>query len=735
MIDGKYRYFAFISYKREDERWAKWLQYQLEHYKLPSSLNGRSDLPKEIRPIFKDTSELSVGNLPDQIHNALELSKYLIVICSPRSAKSEWVNKEAGDFISMGRTRNIVPFIIEGHPFAADSAEECFPQSIRQIPEEEEILGANINEIGRDVAVVKVVSRLFDLRFDDLWRRREREQKRKRNLVITSLAALVLMISGIALWMYHQKNETQRANWKMMQNQARMVSEKSKTEIQKGYTYDALLALLELMPQDRSRPFVPELEEALRTAYDSLKSQRWNKRYFDNHYDFISFADDDSRIICQDSLSIDIYDTKTLIRQRHFHVPDNLRASPFFLSPQCDTVFFMDSLRVMCFRVSDNRKIKELDYTLETLDRCMDACGHRIGYQEWPWISEWKKYKNLPDDAVILEYQPQRKFVFYCQDIEDEFGIQSRYVLYDCQSKEALRVLDQNGKPFRIDEWCFITSASFSPDGSRLVVAFSNGGGTIYDLNDFSTTAFDCGASGHCAHYSNYLEFGRNGQILHSSMFDSFKVFDGTTFALVDSLRTSFSDSVSGQMNSEGNICIIGDSDDCFIWYKNNDDRASVRKDGFKLLKSDKLYSEDTILDKRFHIRVDEDGTLWFEDLKGEYEPWNKSEKGRYIDVKGYFQDNKYIGIIKEGFRDAQYGAEILDIHSGQTVFTFPTVVYIDEIYYNDDSEQLAIGNDEEPFIDCVYDFPSLDHLINLCRMATKGMELSQTARKRFYLE
>jgi hypothetical protein len=103
--------------------------------------------------------------------------------------------------------------------------------------------------------VVKVVSRLCDLRFDDLWQRREREQKRKRNLVITSLAALVLMISGVALWMYHQKNETQRANWKMMQNQARMVSEKSKSEIQKGYTYDALLALLELMPQDGSRPF------------------------------------------------------------------------------------------------------------------------------------------------------------------------------------------------------------------------------------------------------------------------------------------------------------------------------------------------------------------------------------------------------------------------------------------------------------------------------------------------
>lgn len=33
-----YKYLAFISYKREDEKWAKWLQNILEHYKLPISV-------------------------------------------------------------------------------------------------------------------------------------------------------------------------------------------------------------------------------------------------------------------------------------------------------------------------------------------------------------------------------------------------------------------------------------------------------------------------------------------------------------------------------------------------------------------------------------------------------------------------------------------------------------------------------------------------------------------------
>ena len=32
----QYSYYAFISYKREDEHWAKWLQNQLETYHIPS---------------------------------------------------------------------------------------------------------------------------------------------------------------------------------------------------------------------------------------------------------------------------------------------------------------------------------------------------------------------------------------------------------------------------------------------------------------------------------------------------------------------------------------------------------------------------------------------------------------------------------------------------------------------------------------------------------------------------
>ena len=160
-------YFAFISYKREDEKWAKWLAHELDNYKLPSTLNGK-ELPQSLRKTFRDVDELSAGNLPEQIYKALSMADNLIVVCSPRSANSDWVNKEIEDFIKIkdGKVDHIFPFIIEGEPFSKDESKECFPKKLRELPQDKEILGGNINEQGgRNAAVVKVVAGMLGVSF------------------------------------------------------------------------------------------------------------------------------------------------------------------------------------------------------------------------------------------------------------------------------------------------------------------------------------------------------------------------------------------------------------------------------------------------------------------------------------------------------------------------------------------------------------------------------------------
>ena len=52
----QYTNIASISYKREDEKWAKWLQKKLEHYKLPTEIRKKNpdlEFAKNPRNILK----------------------------------------------------------------------------------------------------------------------------------------------------------------------------------------------------------------------------------------------------------------------------------------------------------------------------------------------------------------------------------------------------------------------------------------------------------------------------------------------------------------------------------------------------------------------------------------------------------------------------------------------------------------------------------------------------------
>ena len=231
MTDHK-EYYAFISYKREDEKWAKWLAGKLENYHLPSTLNGK-ELPKNLRPVFRDTDELSAGNLPRQIYQALAISKNLIVICSPRSAQSEWVNKEIKDFIELkdGKAENIYPFIIDGSPFSKDKEQECFPTALLSLPDNEERLGGNINEQGgREAAFVKIISGMLDVSFDSLWQKHERAQKRKRIAIVIASLLFALVCLGIGGYIVSQNIKLDEANKEIAAERDRANLERDRAE-------------------------------------------------------------------------------------------------------------------------------------------------------------------------------------------------------------------------------------------------------------------------------------------------------------------------------------------------------------------------------------------------------------------------------------------------------------------------------------------------------------------------
>lgn len=203
-MNDSFKYFAFISYNAKDTAWGKRLQNKLEHYKMPSTLCSEHGWKRRpINPVFFAPTDIQPGGLTEELQNRLEASKNLIVICSPNSAKSQWVGKEIEFFHSLGRTQNIHFFIVEGTPHSGDPDTECFNPAIDQLGLPE-ILGVNIHEkvshlpwLNRERAFVQLVSKLLGVEFDTIWKRHKRQLVRKAFAwaigVIAVLCAILLV--------------------------------------------------------------------------------------------------------------------------------------------------------------------------------------------------------------------------------------------------------------------------------------------------------------------------------------------------------------------------------------------------------------------------------------------------------------------------------------------------------------------------------------------------------------
>jgi tetratricopeptide (TPR) repeat protein len=206
-----FRYRAFISYSHRDKSWADWLHKALEIYAIPKRLVGQAApggvvIPRRLAPIFRDRDELaSATDLGRKVNEALAQSESLLVICSPHSAASRWVNEEVLAFRRMGRSERIFCLIVDGEPNASDlpgrAAEECFAPALRQALAADGKLGsartepiaadARPGKDGKANAKLKLIAGMLDVGFDALKRREL--QRRTRRMAALATAALVVM--------------------------------------------------------------------------------------------------------------------------------------------------------------------------------------------------------------------------------------------------------------------------------------------------------------------------------------------------------------------------------------------------------------------------------------------------------------------------------------------------------------------------------------------------------------
>lgn len=213
------RYSAFISYSHRDKAWADRLHRGLESYRLPKALRGKAAATRpsgdRLLPVFRDREEFaSSADLGDAIRDALDNSGTLVVLCSPRSASSRWVNQEIEYFLSLGRADRIQCFVVDGEPFAsADPAradEECLPPALLAAGREPLAADARPTGDGFNQAKLKLLASIFEVPYDGLRRRdAARRQRRLLTIAVASVVGLVIT-SGLAVAAVLARNEAVR---------------------------------------------------------------------------------------------------------------------------------------------------------------------------------------------------------------------------------------------------------------------------------------------------------------------------------------------------------------------------------------------------------------------------------------------------------------------------------------------------------------------------------------------
>src|SRR6516225_7186336 len=208
---------VFISYRHvePDRRVAEWLHGAVETFSIPRALRPPGGSARLGR-VFRDEEELSASsNLPKEIEQALNHSKWLIVVCSPRAVLSPWVNREIAYFRGLGRDQQILALLIEGEPASSfpaalyDARGKPRPQDITQ---HDEPLAADMRAGDaserriRHFAKLRLLATILGCRFDDL-RQREQEREQRRLLLLTGLVSVALVVVGYMGWLANEQRK------------------------------------------------------------------------------------------------------------------------------------------------------------------------------------------------------------------------------------------------------------------------------------------------------------------------------------------------------------------------------------------------------------------------------------------------------------------------------------------------------------------------------------------------
>jgi tetratricopeptide (TPR) repeat protein len=222
-------YRAFISYSHRDKAFAQKLHRLIEGYRIPAKLVGRKtavgETPRRLRPVFRDREELPAsGDLSAELSAALRNSMFLVVICSPASARSRWVNEEIRQFKQVHGDSRVLAVVVDGEPHASETpgreALECFPPALRvrlgpdgelsDIPAEPIAADVRREADGERLALQKLVAGLTGLKLDELVQRETQRRIAQMTVIAAGAVSGMVVTGGLAFYANSLRIEADR---------------------------------------------------------------------------------------------------------------------------------------------------------------------------------------------------------------------------------------------------------------------------------------------------------------------------------------------------------------------------------------------------------------------------------------------------------------------------------------------------------------------------------------------
>jgi hypothetical protein len=233
-------YDAFISYSgfrkageasQLDRKVAERLHRSLEVYRVPRVLTkrygGRAGIPRRLKKIFRDRDEVRASSsLSGSLVESLSRSRFLIVICSPRARQSRWMNQEIATFHSLGRSKQILPLLIEGEP------DEAFPEELfRAGPRQSDLaqaegmrgswlaqpLAADIRAASVSTSLrllkeekLRLIAAILGCEYDDLRRREHERFVRRAAGAGAAMLTGLLVLATLSLMLYFARQREHR---------------------------------------------------------------------------------------------------------------------------------------------------------------------------------------------------------------------------------------------------------------------------------------------------------------------------------------------------------------------------------------------------------------------------------------------------------------------------------------------------------------------------------------------